>query len=373
MDAEYHESIQITRQFAFCPNAFRIDMYKGCDFGCKYCFANMNWAQEKSRNNWATARLEKIEKLFYRALETDAESRDILIELLRHRVPLHCGGMSDPFQSREHELRLTLKLIELSNKYNYPIMFSTKTDRLDSDYWSVLNPNIHAFQISIMGWDDDFIRTWEVNTPTAKNRLDFVKELRNRGFWCSVRIQPIIDVQQVEKLCYNIREIGCDYVTLEHFKLIFDTDEAKDAFIQLVNNKNDYIVSNHKLQVKTHVKEQNIKTVKTLLCGIPVGVGDNDLHYLSDSRCCCGIDTINDNFSGYLKYNLTYMVTGDIDNDVFIPTCNPRKHINDQKFGLRIDCKQYVDDYIYGHRNYLGPKKFDVEKKLFGGGTKPLF
>ena len=43
MTKEYHESMQITKAFRFCPNAFRIDMYRCCDFGCKYCFANMEW------------------------------------------------------------------------------------------------------------------------------------------------------------------------------------------------------------------------------------------------------------------------------------------------------------------------------------------
>lgn len=368
----YNECIQLTRQFAFCPNAFRVDLYKGCDFGCKYCFANMNWTQY-GKSNHDTANINKIKRIFNTALETDKASKDILVELVRHRVPIHCGGMSDPFQKREWELNLTKQLIELSNSYDYPIQFSTKTSKMPDDYMEILNPDIHAFQVSILGYDDDYIKCWECNTSTAQERLDFVDYLINRGFWCGIRIQPIINISQVEKLCYNIN--NASYVTVEHFKSIFDVKGAMLAFLNQVENKHDYEMSKGKLQFKRDVKIKNIKTIKNILNAknIKVGVGDNDLHYMSDSRCCCGIDTIGESFNNYLKYNLTYMCTGDFNADLFIPQCNPRKHINDQKYGLKIDCKQYVDDYIQAHPDYLGNKRSNVEKHLFGVSNKSLF
>lgn len=369
----YNECIQLTRQFTFCPNAFRVDLYKGCDFGCKYCFANMDGFKITDTDD-KIADISKIQKLFYKALETDKDSKDILVELIRHHVPIHCGGMSDSFQSREQHYHLTKQLIELSNKYNYPIQFSTKTASLPDDYFGILNPDIHIFQVSIIGWDEDYVRKWECNTPTAQERLEFVKLLRSKGFWCSIRIQPIIDILQCEKLCYNIGS-DVDYVTLEHFKLIYDTEQAKNAFMKLCDNKTDFEVAQHKLQMKRNIKIQNIKRLQTILNknGVLVGVGDNDLHYMSQSRCCCGIDVARESFKNYLKYNLTYMTTGEIDKNTFIPQCNSRKHINDQKYGLKIDCKQYVEDYIANHLDYCGDCKHNIEKQLFGISKTKLF
>ena len=370
----YNECIQLTRQFAFCPNAFRIDLYKGCDFGCKYCFANMDWIQHKDKA-WDVANINKIEKLFHKAFETDKESKDILVELLRHKVPLHCGGMSDPFQTREKEYGYTYRLLELSNKYDYPVMFSTKASSLpDNKYYDILNPKIHAFQVSIMGWDDDYIRKWECNTPTAQERLEFVKLLRSKGFWWGIRIQPIIDIVQCEKLCYNIGDIP-SYVTVEHFKSILDTKAVIDNFYKLCDNKEDFEFASHKLQFKRDTKIRNIKRLQDICNknGVLIGVGDNDLHYMSQSRCCCGIDTVGEAFNNYLKYNLTYMSTGVIPDNLFIPQCNPRKHINDQKYGLKIDCKQYVNDYISNHLDYCGGCKQQLEKKLFGISKGKLF
>ena len=124
----YKKPICLTQQFRFCGNAFRVDTYRGCDFGCKYCFAN-------SRNgnfscNFDETSVEILDKFFAKALETDKEYKDINVELLRNRVPLHLGGMSDPFQTREWDMGLTYHLIELSNKYNYPMSISTKTAKI---------------------------------------------------------------------------------------------------------------------------------------------------------------------------------------------------------------------------------------------------
>ena len=32
--------LTVGNQFKMCGNPFRIDTYRGCSFGCRYCFAN---------------------------------------------------------------------------------------------------------------------------------------------------------------------------------------------------------------------------------------------------------------------------------------------------------------------------------------------
>ncbi len=121
MNDTYKYPLALTQQFRFCGNPFRLDFYRGCDFGCKYCFANVRGGGMK--HNFDYAPFEIVEKLFDKAFETNKEFKDITIELLRHKVPLHIGGMSDPFQTREWALKLNYKMIELSNKYQYPLIF----------------------------------------------------------------------------------------------------------------------------------------------------------------------------------------------------------------------------------------------------------
>ena len=182
----YKYPLALTQQFRFCGNPFRLDFYKGCDFGCLYCFANARGGN--ICHQYAEADFSVIEKYINKAFESDKPTKNINVELIRNRVPFHIGGMSDPFQTREWEMKLNYKMIELSNKYEYPIIFSTKTAYLPDEYYEILNPKLHAFQVSLMGYDDDFIRDYETHTPTAKERIDFVKTLREKGLWVSVRL-----------------------------------------------------------------------------------------------------------------------------------------------------------------------------------------
>ena len=374
MGEKYTQPIQITKAFRFCANCFRVDMYRGCDFGCQYCSANKNCWANKDSTIWREAELSDISKKFEQAFESDADTNDVVVELLRHRMPLHCGGMSDPFQSREWELHLTKQLIELCNKYQYPICFSTKTAHLPEEYFEILNPALHAFQSSIIGWDEEYIRKWEHNTPTAQERVAFVEDLRKRGFWCSIRIQPAIDIEQVLKLVDNAKNIP-SYYTIEHLRL---PNYMLELVYDRILNNEDFKLHAYNLEAKKEVKIRNIQRVIEVAnsYGVKVGVGDNDLHYMSQSRCCCGIDLINEHFQNYLKYNLTYFATGDFNcDDIWVPENNLRRYIQENtSFGnSQVEFRKYTKDYISEHKDWIGPNRKEVEKQLFGVVQRKLF
>lgn len=374
----YHECMQLTSQVKFCPNAFRVDMYRGCDFGCKYCFANMEAFNETGTGltKWREARLQDVRRKFVTAFETDKESKSVVVELLRHKVPLHCGGMSDPFQSREWDLHLTYELIKLCNEYDYPITFSTKTDYLPEEYFEILRPDLHAFQISIMGWTDEYINTWETNTPSAPSRAKFVKELRDKGFWCSVRIQPVIDVDECSLLIQNLGSVP-SYYSIEHLHVIADSYVAKQALFDHCKNPQDFTQMDAIVEVRYDVKVANVNRLmaEANAFGVKVGAADNDLHFMSQSRCCCGIDLVGEKFDNYLKFNTAYLSTGESDlNNIFIPQSNCRRHMNIGKGKPEVYVEDLVKTYIKKNPHLI-PDKYreNIEKQLFGKSQRRLF
>lgn len=378
----YHECMQLTSQVKFCPNAFRVDMYRGCDFGCKYCFANMEAFHETGTglSVWRMADIDHVKHVFHTALETDKESMSVIVELLRHGVPLHVGGMSDPFQKREWEYGLTKELIKISKEYDYPLMFSTKTASLPDEYYELLDPRIHAFQVSIMGWSPEYIRKWELNTPTAQQRAEFVYSLRSRGLWCGVRIQPVINVSEVELLMNTLVNMPSFY-TIEHLHVITDSYEAYKSLLQYVGGDegdgDHFIRFGGVTEFKHEIKRDNAE--RLIACankyGVKVGVGDNDLHFMSQARSCCGIDLVGEKFNNYLKFNSCYMSTGDVTvSDLWYPKSNVRRHMN---IGARKPTV-YVDDVVkrYIQRNpQIIPSKYrpSVFKQLFGIAPRNLF
>ena len=379
-DRKYHECMQLTSQVKFCPNAFRVDMYRGCDYGCRYCFANMEAFHETGTglSVWRHADLEEVRKKFYLALETDKPSMSVIVELLRHRVPLHCGGMSDPFQRREWREHLTKGLIEISNQYDYPICFSTKTASLPDDYYPLLNPSRHAFQVSIMGWTPEYVAQWETNTPSPQSRAEFVQLLREDfGLWCSVRIQPIINVHEAFDLMNALGDIP-SYYSVEHLHVIADSYNAHDALLEHCLNSDQFTqtggVTEFKHEVKRHNAEQLIRCANKY--GVKVGVADNDLHFMSQSRCCCGIDLIGGQFDNYLKYNSCYMSTGTVDdvNALWRPSSNVRRHMNVGAGKPTVYVEDVVKKYIRDHREVI-PSEYreNIERQLFGVSQRNLF
>ena len=193
----------------------------------------------------------------------------------------------------------------LSKKYNYPIIFSTKGVIKDPKYWEVLDPKLHAFQLSLISKDTEFLRKYETNTAPAEERLEFARELKRRGFWVSIRIQPCIDIDKALEL---VEEISgeVNYITVEHLKIDIGNDIIKELFSDKLETGDYHRISTMLFEMETSKKKEDIRKIKAV-SKCPTGVGDNDLHYLSDSDCCCGIDTIGTEFDNWIKYNMTYI------------------------------------------------------------------
>ena len=335
-------------QFKMCGNSFRIDTYRNCDFGCKYCFANARQGKFGETNKQLKS-LDTmwLRKQFEKAFDEDKEYKDITIELLKHRVPLHMGGLADMFQSREWKEHVTYDTIKICNEYNYPIMFSTKVASLPQEYWDILDPKLHAFQISLFSNDDKYIRKYETNTPSATERIAFMKELHEKGFWVGLRIQPMISLTHALALIEECREF-INYITVEHLKIAGDNMVIRKLFTKELEDLPFFKASGRNYELAYEVKEQNIKRIKEVANGIPVGCGDNDLHHLTDSRCCCGVDTINENFNNWIRYNQTYFITGEYNKDeIWRPQSNCKKCLNGD--AVKKDMylwEEYVDEYM---------------------------
>ena len=340
-DNIYNNPIGITQQFRHCGNPFRIDTYRGCNFGCKYCFANNRTDITFTSQ---VADINKIKNMFSRAFDNDKQCTSIITEMLRHKVPLHLGGMSDPFQSREWKYKVTYELLKLSNEYSYPIMISTKQCFLPEEYFEVLNPDLHAFQISLFSDNLELVRKFESNTPAPQERIDFIKNLHDRGFWVGLRVQPLIDVDSVISLVKKLNGY-INYLTVEHLKICNNNKKMAKLMFSMSNyDVEDYKCTGRNYELKREVKLKNIHEIKEV-CECPVGCGDNDLHEESESNCCCGIDTINENFDNWLKYNSMNIRKNGV-GDYWYPKNSCHSYFNSDCRIKGADFKGYVDNYM---------------------------
>ena len=355
LEYSYTNPIKLTQQFRFCGNPLSCDLYKNCSFQCNYCFAKTHIVNIENKKI-ELADIKIIERLFKKAFETNEPTKDVVVELLRHKTPIHCGGMSDPFQPIEFKLHQTYKLIELSNKYDVPICFSTKQCYLPEEYYKILNPELHAFQISLISDDAEWLKKYEPNVASPQQRLAFMQTLKQKGFWVAMRVQPLIDVDHALNVMLKAQEI-VDYIVIEHLKIAINDKHQHELFKEQLNQ---YCVNgNSRYFEKPYLlKLKDILYLQSKVKKCKIGVGDNDLHHLSQSRCCCGIDTIGGKFDNYLKYNLTYFTTGNITeqeaNSLYVPECSCAGcFMSDQQIKGVDNFKDFVDKYCAKNINLI--------------------
>ena len=275
--------LNVSSKFAICGLPIRMDTYKTCSFGCKYCFSNNRKIMEFEKT-LQVANLKWLEKKLNKVYsKKDIKCGDFLERLLDQRITFHCGGMSDPFQPIEKELHITKQAIDLTNKYNCSILFSTKTDIL---YDCNVIPTLHSFQFSVTNLDNR--RDIEPNVQNINKRYELYKNLKKDGFKVGIRVQPFIPNVTTTDIVDMFND--ADYFTIEGLKLVPQNKEQKEYLINLLKlNKNDFTqmgLLNLKPEIRLNMYKDFIKKLK--IFNIPYSIADNDLHYITDSKCCCG-------------------------------------------------------------------------------------
>ena len=138
--------------------------------------------------------------------------------------------MSDPFQPVESELKITRDIVDITNKHNVSILFSTKSD---SVYETNLERDLHSFQLSVSNINNR--HDIEPNVPDISRRLDLFKQLKRDGFKVGIRIQPFIpDVSNFEIV--KMFE-DADHFTLEGIKIVPQNQEQKDFICNVLGLK----------------------------------------------------------------------------------------------------------------------------------------
>lgn len=291
--------LNVSSKFAICGIPLRVDTYKTCSFNCKYCFSNCRKIMEFEKNLQVAnlAWLErKMDKVYNKKIFNEEAFLDML---LKERITWHCGGMSDPFQPIEKNLQVTKNMIDITNQYNTDILFSTKSD---SVYGANIRPDLHTFQLSITNLDN---RTdIEPNVPNIEKRIEFYNNLKKDGFKVGIRVQPFMPGITSTEIIDVFHD--ADWFTIEGIKLVPQNKNHKEELLELLKLKKEDFTLMGLLNIKPNLRLDYYKDfIKKLEdYNINYSIADNDLHYISKGKCCCG-DTL---IKKSTTFNNTYML-----------------------------------------------------------------
>jgi len=172
------------------PFTWTINPYRGCEFGCRYCYARYT---HEYMGLYDPADFEN--KIYAK--------RDAARTLLREMTPERLAGQlialgtaTDPYQPAERRFRITRGLLEaLARADGVRLGITTKGDLITRDV-DVLR-RIAArgslqVNITLTTVDARLARILEFRAPTPQKRLAALRALRDAGIRAGVNIAPIL-------------------------------------------------------------------------------------------------------------------------------------------------------------------------------------
>jgi DNA repair photolyase len=166
-----------------------INVYRGCEHGCSYCYARPYH-----------------EYLGFSAgldFETKIVVKENAPELLRRELssrkwkpqPLAMSGVTDCYQPIERRLQITRKCLQVLAEFRNPVAIVTKNLLVtrDIDLLSDLaRDDAAAVLLSITTLDADLARIMEPRTAQPAARLRAIRELTKAGVPAGVMVAPVI-------------------------------------------------------------------------------------------------------------------------------------------------------------------------------------
>ncbi|WP_407493392.1 PA0069 family radical SAM protein [Pseudooceanicola sp. MF1-13] len=166
-----------------------INVYRGCEHGCVYCFARpthayLGLSPGLDFETRLTARVNAAQVL-------EKELRNP-----RYKVaPIAMGTNTDPYQPVEHQAELTRNCLKVLADYNHPVAIVTKGTGILRDL-DILAPmaaqGLASVGISVTTLNPEISRKMEPRVPSPAKRLDVIRRLSDAGVPVRVMVSPVV-------------------------------------------------------------------------------------------------------------------------------------------------------------------------------------
>lgn len=190
---EYHE-LESRKFIGRCssermPFEWTINPYRGCEFGCKYCYARYTHEFMELREP------RQFEEQIYAKRFVEARFREELKKIPREKA-LAIGTATDPYQPAERRFGVTRKMLRvLAEAGPRPVWITTKSDLVARDLDLLVKINsrgsVHV-NMTVTTLDEDLARLLEPFAPRPSLRIAAVKKLTDTGIRCGVLCCPLM-------------------------------------------------------------------------------------------------------------------------------------------------------------------------------------
>jgi DNA repair photolyase len=196
------------------PFTWTINPYRGCEFGCRYCYARYTHEFMEMRDGM------EFEQKIYVKQHTAGLLRHELRRVKRDES-IALGTATDPYQPAERRYEVTRAILEeFSLHRGYELGIVTKSDMVVRDLdvlQRVAQTNKLSINVTITTLDSNLARILEPRAPRPDLRIEAVRTMVKAGLRVGISCSPVIpgitdSPKDLESLIKAASDAGADYV-----------------------------------------------------------------------------------------------------------------------------------------------------------------
>jgi DNA repair photolyase len=191
------------------PFRWTINPYRGCEFGCKYCYARY------THEFMEMDPFDFEDKIYAKAAAGHLLRQELLKVDRKEGIAL--GTATDPYQPAERRFGRTRGILEVFAKQRgWHLGIITKSDLIVRDIdllREIAHANVLCVHLTITTLDEKLARLLEPRAPRPELRLEAVRKLSEAGVVVGVNPNPIMPgitdgERQLDRLAKASRDAG---------------------------------------------------------------------------------------------------------------------------------------------------------------------
>ena len=180
---------------------YSINPYRGCEFGCRYCFARYTheFLAPKEAAGSAGGVDYRDPEAFERVIFMKQNAAWLLEQELRRIDPaleIALGTATDPYQPIERKAKITRSLLEVfARRSGYRLGIVTKSKLIERDIdllAEIAKRNTLVVHLTITTADAKLARILEPRAPSPELRFAAVRRLREAGIRTGILCSPLL-------------------------------------------------------------------------------------------------------------------------------------------------------------------------------------
>ncbi|MDX1442412.1 MAG: PA0069 family radical SAM protein [Gammaproteobacteria bacterium] len=171
------------------PFSQSINMYRGCEHGCIYCYARPAHAYVDLSPGV------DFETILFHKPNAPELLREALAKPGYRPSTINLGSNTDPYQPIEREQQLTRRILEVLREARHPVSIITKGSLVlrDADILAEMAADdLASVAVSLTTLDNDLKRKLEPRTASGRQRLAVMRELSDAGIPVTTLVAPVI-------------------------------------------------------------------------------------------------------------------------------------------------------------------------------------